>query len=207
MIKTLLCLFVGTTVWAAPQSEKAKLPLIQGIKLEQYLAQLGPNMTLEKMDSQGKGEPDIFVLFKTEDASVRQLVLQAFDVNRDKKIDLVKHYSKGKLVRTEADLDYDGLVDAVTEFDPATGQMKKKIQADGTTNIWKYYVESELRRKELDRNSDGKADMWVYYRGGRVTRTEIDQNFDGKVVLVEGSLNPNKGKKSDIPGKDKTLTQ
>jgi hypothetical protein len=87
-------------------------------------------------------------------------------------------------------------VDVVSEFDVATGELKRKIQADGNTNIWKYYFRNELRKKEVDRNSDGKPDMWVYYRNGKVLRTEVDQNFDGKIIRIEGPLNPTKDKKT-----------
>ena len=97
------------------------------------------------------------------------------------------------------DLDYDGIVDVVSEYDPITGELKKKTQADGTTNIWKYYFKNELRKKEVDdRNSDGKPDMWVYYRNGKVIRTEVDKDFTGKIVRIDGPLNPVKDKKSKV---------
>ncbi|MCC6278366.1 MAG: hypothetical protein IT289_10680 [Oligoflexia bacterium] len=195
-------------VFAAPQSDKQNTPLVQRVQLEKYLTDLTPEETLEKLDSQNKGEPDMFVVFRREEGvSNRQLVLQAFDVNRDKKIDLVKHFSKGKVIKREADLDFDGIVDVISEFDPVSGQLRKKTQADGPTNVWKYYVSGELRRKEMDRNADGKPDMWVYYRGGRATRTEIDQNFDGKPIAIEGTLAPAKNKKTGVQLKDKILTE
>jgi len=170
--------------------------LVHTIKLDEYLKNIGPGQVLEKMDSQGHGNPDIFVISRKNDDGSKTLIMQLFDLNRDGKIDLVKHFEKGKLIRTEMDLDYDGKVDVVSEYDPQTGELKKKIQADGTTNIWKYYFKNEIRKKEVDRNSDGKPDMWVYYRNGKVIRTEVDKTFDGKIVRIEGPLNPNKDKKS-----------
>jgi len=170
--------------------------LIQTIKLDEYLTNLPDDEVVEKLNSQGKGNPDIFIIFKKKPDGSRQLVMQLFDLNHDGKIDLAKHFEKGKLVKTEADLDYDGVVDVVTEYDPQTGEVRKKTQADGNTNIWKYYFHNELRKKEVDRNSDGKPDMWVYYRGGKVVRTEIDKNFDGKIVRIDGPLNPGKEKKA-----------
>jgi hypothetical protein len=170
--------------------------LVQTIKLEEYLKNLKDDEVVEKMDSQNKNKPDIFIVFKKNEDGTRQLVMQLFDINRDGKIDLVKHFEKGKLVKTEIDLDYDGYVDVVSEYDPVTGDLKKKIQADGSTNIWKYYFKNELRKKEVDRNSDGKPDMWVYYRNGKVIRTEVDKDFTGKIVRIDGPLNPVKDKKS-----------
>ena len=171
--------------------------LIHRIKLNDYLKNLNPNQVLEKMDSRGKGEPDIFIVYDKSDDGTKHLAMQLFDLNRDGNIDLVKHFDKGRLVKTEADLDYDGFVDVVSEYDPVSGDLKKKTQADGETNIWKYYVKNELRRKEIDRNSDGKPDMWVYYRNNRILKTEIDEKFNGKSIRrIDGPLDPTKGKKA-----------
>lgn len=210
-----VCITFGASAWAAKLPDqtsdhtKAEVirpgsaeevvkgkALIQTIKLDDYMANLQPNEMVEKMDSQGKNQPDIFIVFRKNEDGSRQLVMQLFDINRDGKIDLVKHFEKGKLVKTEIDLDYDGLVDVVTEYDLATGEIKKKTQADGTTNIWKYYLKNELRKKEVDRNSDGKPDMWVYYKNGKVVRTEVDKYFNGKIVRIDGPLNPVKDKKN-----------
>lgn len=165
--------------------------LVRTIRLQEYLTQLDPDEVVEKRDSLGGDNPDIFIVYKKKDDGSKILVLQLFDLNRDGKIDLVKQYEKGKLVREEKDSDYDGITDSVTEYDPATGAVKKKSQADKHTNIWTYYVKNEIYRKEVDRNFDGKPDMWVYYRKGKIYRTEIDKNFDGKkIVKIDGPYNP-----------------
>jgi hypothetical protein len=170
--------------------------LIHRLALNDYMKNLEPDQVMEKMDSRGKKDADIFIIYQKSDDGSKRLVMQLFDLNRDGKIDLAKHFEKGKLVKTEADLDFDGFVDVVSEYDPATGELKKKTQADGDTNIWKYYVKNELRRKEIDRNSDGKPDMWVYFRNNKILKTEIDEKFDGKSIRrIEGPLDPAKGKK------------
>ena len=179
-----------TTAGAAPlPNQKAVQPGIRTIKLQSYLENLGPDQILEKMDSAGKNSPDIFVVFKKSETGAKTLQYQAFDLNRDGKVDLVKTFVNGKMVRTEMDLDYDGVVDVVSDYDPKTGEIVKKTQADANTNIWKYYFKNELRKKELDRNQDGKPDMWVYYRNGKILRTEIDQKFDGHATRVETPQN------------------
>ena len=165
--------------------------LVRTIRLQEYLTQLEPDEIVEKRDSLGGENPDIFIVYKKKDDGSKVLVLQLFDLNRDGKIDLVKHYEKGKLVREEKDTDYDGITDSVVEYDGATGAVRKKSQADKHTNIWTYFVKNEIYRKEVDRNFDGKPDMWVYYRKGKIYRTEIDKNFDGKkIVKIDGPYNP-----------------
>lgn len=195
----LLALTIAEVTFAVPKVDtKAKAetnPTIRELKLQDYLAHLSGEQMLEKMDSSGKGTPDIFVVFKKLENGGRQLEMQLFDLNRDNKIDLAKHFENAKMTRTEMDLDYDGVVDVVSLYDTKTGEIQKKVQADGSTNIWKFYFKNELRKKEVDRNQDGKPDMWVYYRNGKILRTEIDQNFDGKAVRVEGPLAQPKGKK------------
>ncbi len=165
--------------------------LVRTIRLQNYLEQIQPDEIVEKRDSLGGENPDIFIVYKKKADGAKTLELQLFDLNRDGKIDLVKHYEKGKLVREERDTDYDGITDIVIEYDGTTGAIKKKSQADKHTNIWTYFVKNEIYRKEVDRNFDGKPDMWVYYRKGKIYRTEIDKNFNGKkIVKIEGPYNP-----------------
>lgn len=194
-VNALLTSSLALAATSKPATAAEKKAIIQSIKLNDYLKNIDKNQTVEKMSSTGKGKADIFILFNVKPDGGKTLSMQLFDLNRDGNIDLVKVFEKGKLTKTEADLDYDGIVDVVSEYDTFNGELKKKLQADGATNIWKYYFKNELRRKEIDRNSDGKPDMWVYYRNGKVIRTEIDQNFTGKIVRVEGSLTPGKEKK------------
>jgi hypothetical protein len=192
LIINLICIVFSAQVIAAAEKqaikESPKATAINQIKIGDYLKNLTTNQVVEKLDSQGKNNPDIFIVFDKKEDGSKTMLMQLFDLNRDSKVDLVKHFEKGKLVKTEADLDYDGVVDVVSEYEPQTGELKKKTQADGSTFIWKYYFKNELRKKEIDRNSDGKPDMWVYYRGGKILRTEIDKDFNGKIVRVEGSL-------------------
>lgn len=202
MIKhVLLISFVGLltssgNLWAEKKKGELDYKTLKDIKLSKYLKNLEENQTVEKMDSQGKNKPDIFIVFEKGEKGRRQLAKQLFDLNRDGKVDLAKHFTRGKMTQSETDLDYDGKVDVVSQYNGVTGELRKKVQADGKTAIKKYYYKSELRRKELDRNSDGKSDIWIYYRGGQVSRTEIDKNFDGKIIQIKGPLNSNKRRKN-----------
>jgi hypothetical protein len=157
--------------------------LVRTIKLQEFLTDLSENQIVEKRDSQDGNNPDIFIVYKVDKNGSKELQMQLFDLNRDGKIDLVKHFVHGKLSREEKDTNFDGITDLVIEYDTATGAVRKKSQADGKTNIWTYYSKDEIYRKELDRNFDGKPDMWVYYRKGKIYRTEIDAHFDGKKII------------------------
>lgn len=185
---------VGSHAGKAEEIVPGKI-LVRTIKLQEYLTDLEPDQIVEKRDSSGGDSPDIFIIYKTKEDGSKQLVMQLFDLNRDGKIDLVKHYEKGRLSKEEKDTDFDGLTDIVTEYDTSTGAIKKKSQADKHTNIWTYYIKDELYRKEVDRNFDGKPDMWVYYRKGKIYRTEIDRDFNGKkIVKIDGPYNPDETK-------------
>lgn len=169
--------------------------LVRTIRLQEFLTDISENQLVEKRDSQGGNNPDIFIVYKVDKNGSKELQMQLFDLNRDGKIDLVKHYVHGKLSREEKDTKFDGITDLVIDYDTVTGAVKKKSQSDGKTNIWTYYTKDEIYRKELDRNFDGKPDMWVYYRKGKIYRTEIDAHFDGKkIIKIDGPYTPPENK-------------
>lgn len=153
---------------------------IKKINLNNYMNELGKKYVIEGQDSKSKGQDDIFIVFEKK-GKAKNLSMQLFDLNRDKKIDLVKHFEGNKFIRSEADLDYDGNVDVASFFDTETKELKQKILSDGQQLIWKYWHKNELRKKEIDRNADSKPDMWVFYRNGKLVKTEVDDNYDGKV--------------------------
>lgn len=172
----------------APKNDKRSQTIVGKINLNKYLDVTQANLGIEKVDSANKGKPDLIVIFKKSDGASKEPVMHLFDLNRDGKIDLAKHFISAKLSRVEADLDYDGIVDVVSYLDPKTAETTQKVMADGSSNIWKYYFKNELRKKELDRNGDGKPDIWVYYRNGRVMSTEVDKDFKGTIVKINGPL-------------------
>lgn len=176
---------------AAVQETKAP-KVITDVDLKSYMDNLPDDFVVEKMDSQNKGSPDMFIVFKKGDNQSRNLIYQLFDFNRDGKIDMVNHFQKGKKIKTEFDLDFDGKVDSVVEYDPESGQPASKTLVEDGNLTWKFWHKAELRRKEVDRNADGKPDMWVHYRNGHAIKTEIDVNFDGKNIRLEGDLSKNR---------------
>lgn len=160
-------------------------PAISDAKMDlnYYLKHLAKDQSLESMDKEGKGKPDTFIIFKMLDGN-KILLMHLFDLDRDQKIDIVKHFKDGKVIKTESIQDKDGKVFAVTEFDPETGHEIMKTIFDQQIMTKKISFKNELRRKEFDRNLDGKIDQWVHFRNGKVTKTEIDENYDGKNIRV-----------------------
>ncbi|MCB0347738.1 MAG: hypothetical protein KDD37_02840 [Bdellovibrionales bacterium] len=155
----------------------------QVMDLNYYLKNLGSDQVLETMDTQDQGKPDTFIIFKTVDNN-KVLLMHLFDMNRDQKIDVVKHFKDGKVVKTESILDKEGKVFSITEFDPDTGYETVKTLFDQQMLTKKISFKNELRREEIDRNLDGKVDKWIHFRNGKVLKTEIDENFDGKTIKV-----------------------
>jgi antitoxin component YwqK of YwqJK toxin-antitoxin module len=157
------------------------------LDLNAYLKEGKPGIKIEKLDTKGAGKPDTYFVFEDQPDKKRELLMHLFDLNGNGKVDLAKHFSKGKLIKTEADLDLKEGVDVVTEYDPKTGEIIKKTQADGKTNIWRYWHEGKVRLKEMDRNSDKRPDVWVHYRNGKVVKTETDVDFDGKNIRIQNA--------------------
>jgi hypothetical protein len=80
----------------------------------------------------------------------------AVDANHDGKLDLVKTYRDGRLVRIEQDRNADGRVDFVQE-----------------------YRDDELSREVRDDNFDGKPETVSTYRHGKLAIVEHDPDGSG----------------------------
>jgi hypothetical protein len=104
--------------------------------------------------------------------------VQTRDNNHDGKPDQSWFYSSGKLIRYEADRDFDGRIDE-----------------------WGVYGDdSSLVRTEVDRNKDGKPDHWYDYRGGLCVASRVDTDLNGipdyfgtfkDDIFIEGDMRPN----------------
>ncbi len=57
---------------------------------------------------------------------------------------------------------------------------------DKKTDKWVHYdIYERLTEIGYDTNFDGKPDVWEYYKNGKVYKKEIDTNFDGKPDKIE----------------------
>lgn len=153
------------------------------IQLNQYVESKNPDWIIEKQKSAEDAKVTVVFIFEKKNSEVeRRMIMQVFDLNGDGKMDLARHYKNKILVKLESDLDFDGKVDDVSEYDSKTGKLLKKTVASGASNEWRYWYNDELRLKEIDRNNDKKPDMWLHYRKDKIVKTEVDSNFDGKQI-------------------------
>ncbi len=152
------------------------------INLNKYIEKKG-EIIVEKIQSQEDGKVTAYFVFekKINDLN-RKLIMHVFDLNGDGRMDMAKFFTNKVVTRAEYDLDYDGKVDDVSEYDAKTGELVKKTISQGGSNLWKYWHKGELRLTEMDRNNDKKPDMWIHYRKDKVVKTEVDANYDGKSI-------------------------
>jgi hypothetical protein len=105
----------------------------------------------------------------------------AFDSNKDGKPDKWYVWNDGYVNEERTDLNFDGKVDAVVEFDKKGRRISEKIDNnfDGTFDTFYTYDNGKLVLEEIDSNYDGKIDLKVYMDGIYVLKYEQDTDFDG----------------------------
>ncbi|MFV8756772.1 hypothetical protein ACNOYE_40020 [Nannocystaceae bacterium ST9] len=108
------------------------------------------------------------------------------DVNQDGYADLVTLYVNDaggeKLACKQADLNFDGSLDAFVYYEPSGEVAREQFDQDfdGRIDMGRYYAEGKLARDEIDLNQDGFADSWRIYDEGRMVRVETDRDADGR---------------------------
>lgn len=110
------------------------------------------------------------------------LVRQDLDLNWDGKVDITREFSPDGTVSKESwDADFDGRVDEVRTFEEGKIVRSERDQDnDGRFEVVRIYEDGKLERKETDTNGDGKPDRWEYFDGRVVDRVGVDRDFDGK---------------------------
>jgi len=106
------------------------------------------------------------------------------DRDYDGKIDRTEFYdANGVIVRTETDVDGNGVIDEIVYYkagSPVKGE--KDVDNDGNMETTLFYdADGVLFKTELDKNKDGKSDETVYYEKGKPVKAEKDLNTDGKL--------------------------
>jgi len=126
-----------------------------------------------------------------EDARVKPDVLVEVDFNEDGAIDVRNYYvtrETGRiLIKKETDLNLDGRVDVLTEYDEAGAITRESMDGDfdGTFEWFDTYRGGQRVLAEIDTNFDGKIDVKNHYAEGHVTRKERDTNGDGDMDFWE----------------------
>jgi hypothetical protein len=152
------------------------------INLNKYI-EARPETIIEKIQSQEDPRVTAYFVFEKKINDLdKKLIMQVFDLNGDGKMDLAKFFTNKTITKAEYDLDRDGKVDDVSEYNPKNGELLKKTISHGATNMWKYWYKGDLRLLEMDRNNDHKPDMWIHYRKDKVVKTEVDSNYNGKTI-------------------------
>jgi hypothetical protein len=105
----------------------------------------------------------------------------AFDSNKDGKADKWYIYEDGYVNVEKSDLNFDGQVDCLVEFDSKNRKKREEIDNnfDGTMDTFISYENGKMVLEEIDSNYDGKIDLRIYYDGIYVLRYERDTDYDG----------------------------
>ncbi|HKA89369.1 MAG TPA: hypothetical protein VKE22_16995 [Haliangiales bacterium] len=135
------------------------------------------------------GKPDVWKYIAEKDekgTKVEAMVCKKVDLNHDGKVDYIVQYDDaGNIKYEEYDFDFDGKFDARFHYDPKTKRKTVVERVSGFTgkvDIWeKYGPDDKLESVRRDRNGDGKPDYWENYVGGVLVQILYDDDFDGRV--------------------------
>jgi hypothetical protein len=107
----------------------------------------------------------------------------AFDSNKDGKPDKWYSYDNGFITFEKDDLNFDGVVDYIAQFDQNGRKKSEELDNnfDGEMDTFYYYENGKATLETIDSNYDGKLDIWIHLNGPYVLRYEEDTDFDGVV--------------------------
>ncbi len=151
----------------------------------------GPGYEVSEYDTSGDTTPDVRKLFKTMgEGSLARLVLvcREADLNGDGRKDIVRLYTdEGRPMREEADRDFDGRIDEITQFTNGRISLQEMdTSGNGMIDTKIFYEGGQPVRAERDMTNRSntetwKPDRWEYYADGRTVRIGTDVDGDGKV--------------------------
>ena len=151
----------------------------------------GPGYEVSEYDTSGDNTPDVRKLFKVVgEGSLARLVLvcREADLNGDRRKDVVRLYdNEGVPTREEADRNFDGRIDEITEFTNGRVVLREiDTTGNGMIDTKIFYENGQPVRAErdmADRSTAGRwrPDTWEYYADGRTVRIGTDVDGDGKV--------------------------
>jgi hypothetical protein len=151
----------------------------------------GAGYEVSEYDTSGDNTPDVRKLFKTMgEGSLARLVLvcREADLNGDGRKDIVRLYTdEGRPMREEADRDFNGQIDEVTQFTEGRVSIQEiDTSGNGTIDTKIFYQDGQPVRAERDMKNrstvaEWRPDRWEYYVDGRTVRIGTDLDGDGKV--------------------------
>ncbi len=121
--------------------------------------------------------------FSQKAGSGRVLVRKEIDVNSDGKIDLIQNYDAiGSLSSERLDTDFDGKIDVVNIYEKGSLARKEyDTNFDNLIDVSRFYTGGKVARIEADQDLDGRVDYWEYYENGKIDRSGYDKDGDGVV--------------------------
>jgi hypothetical protein len=116
------------------------------------------------------------------------LVCREADLNGDRRKDIVRLYTEeGRPMLEEADRDFDGRIDEVTQYSNGRVSLQEiDTSGNGMIDTKIFYESGQPVRAERDMKNQStvaewRPDRWEYYLDGRTVRIGTDVNGDGKV--------------------------
>lgn len=152
--------------------------------------ELPDGLILEEVDLNNDGQPEIFNYFRPREGADRLLVRKDVDLNRDGNVDARSWYDDAGLLELEEfDGDFDGQYDIWDHYQDVDGtgtsiRVSTHIDTtyDGKPNIYTFYRDGKVVRKERDTNGDGIIDQWEKFDSeGKVVKSGRDSNYDGNI--------------------------
>lgn len=169
---------------------------------------------VERYDLAGNGKADIIKHIQTyedpddPDVIKRRIVKKEIDVNSDGQIDIVTEYDEdGKRKKETVDANFDGARNYVNYFDNDSLVRKEIYGPNGEDVVTtRFYSGGKLSRVERDRNTDGKVDYWEYYDNETLERIGKDRNGDETIdswtYRAEKEETPTAAATEDVEGPD-----
>jgi hypothetical protein len=132
----------------------------------------------DQLDTNHDNRADLITLYDSEG----RITCKQADLDFDGRLDAFFHYTDGELRREQYDQDRDGRIDTGRYL--KEGQvylLEQDLNRDGYVDTWRRYDRGRLVRLENDRDFDGRADLFVHYVGGKIDRVGYDVDGNGKV--------------------------
>lgn len=128
-------------------------------------------------------EGEALAEYRPADVPQKRPVRRELDLNGDGAVDLIREYDdEGKLKRDTIDTDFNGHFDRVLFYrDAKISRREIDSDQDGEFEEVRQYIKGELFRVERDTNGDGAPDFWIFYKDGAVDRAGVDLDADGVI--------------------------
>jgi antitoxin component YwqK of YwqJK toxin-antitoxin module len=191
MLRLSILLAISTFIIGCGPKNTAKGKDSQALKTPSVTEKTLPDgLILQEVDLNDDGNSEIFNYYREREDAPRLLVRKDADLNRDGNVDIKSWFAdSGMLEMEEMDGDFDGQLDMWDHYQDTDGdgspeRVSSELDTDydGKPDVFTYYRNGKVIRKERDTNGDDKIDHWEKYNeNGEVVKSGRDTNFDGIV--------------------------